>query len=64
MEFGMGREAIETTVFAHLIGERPGGTQRFNEYEARLIAQVMASVIVENNQKIQYALGNAGIDFK
>ncbi len=63
MSFGMKREEIEAKVIEEL-KKRPGGMELFNEHKREVIAKAIASVIVENNTKIQYSLGEAGVDFK
>jgi hypothetical protein len=56
MPFGMDEAEIELRVKEEL-NVRPGHVARFNKYQIDLIAQVIASVIVENNIKIKYSLG-------
>ena len=63
MSFGMEKAEIESKV-VEVLRKRPGGLERFNRYQIDLIARAIASVIVENNTKIQYSLGEAGVDFK
>lgn len=62
MSFGMERNEIVAKVTEEL-KERRGGLERFDGYEVQLIASAVASVIIESNTKIQYALGEAGVDF-
>lgn len=62
MAFGMEKAEIESKVTKEL-RKRSGGLIRFTKYEAEAIAGAIAAVIVENNTKIQYSLGEAGVDF-
>ena len=63
MPFGMEAEEIESKVIEEL-SKRPGHGARFNTYQIEIIARVIASVIAENNAKLQDSLGEAGVDLK
>ena len=63
MAFGLEKQEIESKVLEELRKHR-GGLKRFDDYQIEAIADAVASVILENNTKIQYTLGEAGIDFK
>ena len=63
MAFGMEEKDIQEKVEKDLKGKE-GKLERFNHFQIHLIANAISSVIIENNKKIQYSLGEAGIDFK
>ena len=63
MPFGMEEAKIESRVTEEL-RTRPGHVAHFNKYQIEIIAGAIASVIVENNARIQYSLGEAGVHLK
>jgi len=63
MPFGMEAEEIESKVVDEL-SKRRGHVLRFNSYQIEIIARAIASVIVENNARIQDSLSESGVDFK
>ena len=62
MSFGMKRDEIITKVKREL-GKPRAGLQSFNDLDQQSIAEAIATVITENNNKIMHALGKAGIEF-
>ena len=63
MPLGMEAEEIKSKVVEEL-SKRPGHVVRFNTYQIETIARAIASVIAENNAKIQDSLAKAGVDLK
>ena len=63
MSFGMEEADIESKLVEEL-RTRPGHVAHFNKYQIEIISGAIASVIVENNAKIQYSLGEAGVYLK
>lgn len=63
MPFGMEEAEIESKLVEEL-RTRPGHVAHFNKYQIEIIAGAIASVLVENNARIQYSLGEAGVDLK
>ena len=63
MPFGMEEGKIESRVTEEL-RTRPGYVANFNMYQIEITAGAIASVIVENNARIQYSLGEAGVHLK
>jgi len=63
MTLGMEEKDIQEKVEKELQGKE-GKPSRFDHFQIHLIANAISSVIIENNTKIQYSLGEAGIDFK
>ena len=62
MSFGMKRDEIITKVKREL-GKPRGGLQSFNDLDQQSIAEAIATVITENNNKIMHALEEADIEF-
>jgi len=62
MSFGMKRDEIISRVKKELSKPR-GGLQSFNALDQQSIAEAIATVITENNNKIMHSLGEAGIEF-
>ncbi|MFC1874770.1 hypothetical protein ACFLUX_01385 [Chloroflexota bacterium] len=63
MTLGMEEKEIKDKVEKELQGKE-GKLSRFDHFQIHLIANAISSVIIENNAKIQYSLGETGIDFK
>lgn len=61
--FGMEEAYIESKLVEEL-RTRPGHVAHFNKYQIEIISGAIASVIVENNARIQYSLGEAGVHLK
>lgn len=63
MPFGMEEAEIELKV-AEELRKRPGHVAHFKKGQIKVLAGAIASIIVENNAKIQYSLSEAGVDLK